>query len=193
MRSFLMTGLAAATALSFSACDAGSDDDGGAVRATTVTELPADPNTGLDAQGRPTGATGRYTLYSLRENRVVPNTDSASTKWDVAFRGATILANQTAGSQGGILLRVGAFADLTVAPDTTYGASVSGSQWYDYANNAITPKAGRVLVVKTPDAKYAKLRVVSYYKGQTPSQDPTASRYYTFDYALQTDGTRRFD
>lgn len=193
MRSFLLLGLAATTALTLAACDSTTDDGSGDIVANRVTELPADPNTGLGPDGRPTGATGRYTFYSLRENKVVPNTDSASTKWDVAFRSSTILANQTAGSKGGILLRVGAFADLAEAPDTTYGASVSGAQWYDYANNIITPKAGRVLVVKTADGKYAKMRLVSYYKGQTASNDPTASRYFTFDYALNTDGDRRFD
>ena len=162
--------------------------------ANLVTELPADPNTGVGSDGRPNGATGRYTFYSLRENKVVPNTDSASTKWDLAFRSSTILANQTAGSQGGILVRVGAFAEFTEAPDTTYSLSVSGSQWYDYANAVVTPKAGRVLAVKTADGKYAKVRIVSYYKGQTPSAtDATASRYYTFEYVLNTDGTRLFD
>ena len=92
MRSFLLIGLAATAALSLSACDSTSDDDGDKIVANLVTELPADPNTGVGSDGRPNGATGRYTFYSLRENKVVPNTDSASTKWDLAFRSSTILA-----------------------------------------------------------------------------------------------------
>ncbi len=188
-----LSAAALAATLALTGCDSASDAPTDTVAARRVTELPADPNTRLGPDGRPAGSTGHFTLYSLRTGAVVPNADSASTKWDVAFRGSTILANRTTGSQGGILVRVGAFADLTMAPDTTYGASVSGSQWYDYANNLITPKAGRVLAVRAADGAYAKLRLVSYYKGQTPTTDPTASRYYTFDYAIQTDGTRRFE
>ena len=114
-------------------------------------------------------------------------------KRQVAFRAATIMANQTAGAQGGILVRKGAFAEITVAPDTAYAPSVSGGQWYTYANGIVSPTPGRTLVVRTADGKYAKIQVLSYYKNQAGSTtDPTASRYYTFDFALQNDGTRSF-
>ncbi len=199
MRSTFFTGLAALSLLAFSACDSTSDSGGVTIEAQTVTNVAADPNTGLDATtGRPTGARGRYTLYSLRENKVIANSDSATNKWDIGFQSSTIIANTGAKGpgQGGILLRVGAFQDLTVAPDTTYGASVSGTQWYDYntATNIISPKAGRTFVLRTGDGKqYAKLRLLSYYKNQVASTDPTASRYYSFEYVLQTDGSRTFD
>ena len=178
------------------ACDAGEPDDPSAtVEGKVVTELAADPNTGIGPTGRPSGATGRFTFYSLRDGAVVPNADSATTKWDLGFRASTIIANRTAGSLGGITVRVGAFQDAVVAPDTAsaYGAQVSGAEWYDYANNLITPTAGRVLFVRTADGKYAKLRILSYYKGQTPSIDPTLGRYFTFEYVLQTDGSARFE
>ncbi len=189
-----MSGLVAG-ALLLAGCDTATDDTAATVTAKRVTELPADPNTSIGASGRPTGATGRFTLYSLRDGAVVANTDSATTKWDVGFRSSTIIANRNTGSQGGLLVRVGAFADLAEAPDTAYGAQATLAQWADYnsATASVTPKAGRVLAVRTADGKYAKLSIVSYYKGQTPSTDPTASRYYTFDYALQSNGTRRFE
>ena len=199
MRNLMTMGLMALALLGLAACDSNTGDGGVTLQAQTVTNLAADPNTGLDATtGRPTGAKGRYTLYSLRENKIIPNTDSATTKWDIGFQSSTIIANggSKGPGQGGLLLRVGAFQDLTVAPDTTYGVQISGSQWYDYnaTANLITPKAGRTIFVRTADgAKYAKMRILSYYKNQQPSIDPTASRYYTFEYVLQANGTARFD
>lgn len=188
---FLPVALAAA-ALVLSACDT-NDDEPGLTATTRVSNIAADPNTGVGSDGRPTGSTGRFTFYSLRENKIIANSDSASTKWDIAFRAATIMANQTAGAQGGILVRKGAFAEITAAPDTVYAPSVSGSQWYTYANAVVTPTPGRTLVVKTADGKYAKIQILSYYKDQTASTtDATASRYYTFDFVLQNDGTTSF-
>ena len=154
----LWLGLAAS--LVGAGCDSPADEET-LSETTRVTALASDPNTGLDASGRPSGATGRFTLYSLRENRIVPNSDSASTKWDLGFRGATILANQTAGAQGGILVRKGAFSELAAAPDTAYAASVSGAQWYTYTGGVVLPTPGRTLVVKTADGKYAKVSILS--------------------------------
>lgn len=194
MRTALLT-LAAAAALVATGCDTTDTDAPGLTATLSAANVPADPYTSIGADGRPTGTTGRFTLYSLRENRIVPNSDSASTKWDLGFRGATILANQTAGAQGGILVRKGAFSELAVAPDTAYAASVSGAQWYTYTGGVALPTPGRTLVVKTADGKYAKVSILSYYRDKNTSvatTDVTASRYYSFEYVLQQDGTRAF-
>ena len=56
---------------------------------------------------------------------------------------------------------------------------------------AITPIAGRTIVLTTGEGGYAKVRILSYYRGNpaTPSGD---SRYYTFEYVVQPDGSRDF-
>lgn len=176
--------------------------------ALTVADLPADPNTEVDPNtGRPTGATGHFTLYSLREGEVVPNADSASTAWDLAFRGTTILTNSgTSGpGEGGAVLLTQPFEAVLEAPaadafevDST-GAPATVSEeagsWYNYnpTTHIVTPVPGRTLVVRTADGRYAKVRILSYYKGN-PDEITTesASRYYTFDYVFQADGSRSF-
>lgn len=176
--------------------------------ALTVADLPADPPTQVDpVTGRPVG-TGAYTYFSLRENEVVPEADSATTAWDLAFRGTTILTNSgTSGpGEGGAVLvaqpfeavveapAAGAFAvDAEGAP-----ATVSDEQgsWYHYnpATHVITPVPGRTLVIRTADGRYAKVRIVSYYKGNPDTVDAdSASRYYTFDYVFQPDGSRTLE
>jgi hypothetical protein len=52
-------------------------------------------------------------------------------------------------------------------------------------------------VIKTSDGKYAKLEMKSYYKGNPDTTTPTfadlatrpASRFYTFRFAYQADGS----
>jgi hypothetical protein len=70
----------------------------------------------------------------------------------------------------------------------------SGNGWYNYNpnTNVVSPIPGRTVVVRTADGEaYAKIRFISYYEGAP--EDPTAgedeSRYYTFEYVIQTDGT----
>ena len=169
---------------------------------TAVTSLapqPAAP-TGSGAPGTPR----HYTFYSFVTKAEVPYTDSASTKWDVAFRGTTILTN--AGSsgpgQGGAQVAVGTtYEAQTTAPTTGYAVDAatgkaiptgSGNGWYNYngATNVITPVAGRVLLIRTALGKYAKMEVQNYY--QNAPANPTSaspSGYYTFRYSYQTDGS----
>ncbi len=190
-----------------SACDDSSTsamDNAVPIVAERVTDLPSDPIIGL-VDGRPVGA-GLYTFYSLRENRVVAREDSASTQWDVAFRGTTILVNGgTSGpGQGAGLLLDGIFSEITEAPasgfetDSENGPALktgSGNSWYNYnpATNVVSPIPGRVLVVRTAGGTYAKLSMLSYYRGmpENPTGDMEA-RYVSFDYILQPDGSRQF-
>lgn len=73
----------------------------------------------------------------------------------------------------------------------------SGNGWYNYdpSTHLIMPIPGRTIVVRTADGRFAKMRILSYYKG---APDPGAlnpeahpSRYYTFEYVFQPDGSRR--
>lgn len=191
-------------ALGLTACDSNSDDDGGTVNldAVTVTDLPADPPVAVGPMG-PVG-TGHYTFFSLRDNEVV--TDSASTAWDLGFRATDIIVNGgTSGpGQGQAQVVEGLFEEITEAPaggwatDSASGKAIpsgSGNGWYNYnpASMTITPIPGRVLLVRTADGRYAKLRIVSYYKGAPETPDlQSESRYYTFEYVVQPDGSRTF-
>jgi len=191
------------------ACDNGDPDDNpDPIQAEVVNDLAADPITGFDPNtGQPIGA-NRFTFYSLREDRFVPNADSASTEWDLGFKGTEIIVNGgvSGPGEGAALVWTGAFEDLTEAPadgyatDTEEGNAIptgSGNGWYNYNPqvNLVTPIPGRVLVVQTADGRYAKVRILSYYRGAPETPDPATdqARYYTFEYVFQPDGTRSFE
>lgn len=183
------------------------------ITAVTVKDIPADTVVGLSAQGMPI-TNGIYTFYSLERNTIVPNTDSASTKWDIAFMATRIITNGgTSGSGlGGAFVYTGLFDDLKTIPTdsvfktdnapTSYAITTgSGNGWYTYdqLTSLITPLAGRVLVIKTASGKYAKMEITCYYKGgvtlsasATDMEKLTKQRYYTFRYAYQPNGTKTF-
>jgi hypothetical protein len=181
--------------------------------ATTVNDLPADTIVGITPQGQPFGA-GKFTFYSLEKNAIVANTDSASTKWDLAFNGTKILTNSgnSGSGLGGAFIQIGLFDELkTISSDSVFktdnGPSSyavtfgSGKGWYTYdpIKNLVTPLAGRVLVVRTASGKYAKVEIIAYYKGGATlaatapdAEKITKQRYYTFRYIFQPNGTKNF-
>ena len=183
------------------------------VTAVTVKDIPADTVVGLSAQGIPL-TNGKYTFYSLERNTIVPNTDSASTKWDIAFMATKIITNGgTSGTGlGGAFVYTGLFDALTTIPTdsvfktdnapTSYAITTgSGKGWYNYdgLNNLITPLAGRVLVIKTASGKYAKMEILCYYKGgvtlaatASDADKLNKQRYYTFRFSYQPNGTKTF-
>ena len=150
------------------------------ITAITVNNLPADTVLGINTTtGMPFSA-GKYTFFSLERNAIVPNTDSASTQWDLAFASNKILTNGGTSGKGlgGAFVYVGLFDDLKSIPSdsvfktdnapasfaVTFG---SGKGWYvyDQLTSLITPLAGRVLVIRTASGKYAKVEIINYYKG----------------------------
>ena len=148
---------------------------------------------------------GHYTFFSIRENKIIPLSDSATTKWDLAFFSTRILTNNgTSGSGiGGAAVLTQSFDEITSAPaDSVFkkdnGTALaiptgSGNGWYNYNPTAyvITPIAGRTIVVLTADGKYAKVEILSYYQN-APSNLTMADvpRYYTFRFKFQTDGSK---
>jgi len=181
------------------------------VSAITVKDLAADTVTGLGVDGRPQSA-GTTTYYSLADNKVIASTDAASTKWDIAFSSTKILINGgTSGPGiGGAFVYVGLFdalktipADSNFATDNTNAASFaiplgSGRAWYTYdgLTTLVSPIAGRVLVIRTATGKFAKIEIVSYYKGGVTLPASASvndklfkQRYYTFRYANQPNGS----
>ncbi|WP_428235965.1 HmuY family protein [Gracilimonas sp.] len=140
------------------------------------------------------------TYFDLDTGEIVE--DSASSQWDIAFSGTAISAN--AENDGGIMALNIPFADVTEAP--TEGYEESNTSWYTYTGNtppvhAVLPVDGLTLVVQTPEGKYAKVRMISYYKGNpdTSTQEfadtntRPESRYFTFEYAVQTAGSVNFE
>ena len=184
------------------------------VTAITISNLPADTVLGINpTTGMPTSA-GKYTFFSLERNELVPNSDSATTKWDLAFASTKILTNGgTSGTGlGGAFIYTGLFDEVKTIPSDsvfktdnapasyaiTYG---SGKGWYvyDQLTSLITPLAGRVLMIRTASGKYAKLEIINYYKGgvtlpatASDSDKLSKQRYYTFRYTYQPNGTKSF-
>jgi len=163
-------------------------------------------------------------LSSSNTDMAARRQDSTATVWDIGFKGTTIIFNGgTSGpGNGAAQLLTEAFSDVLEAPADGYitdGSNTScpmiqtpvgpvpgsayaictGSDngWYNYNSSTliILPIAGRTIVLQTADGKYAKMRILSYYKDNPASPDANSSldRYYTFEYILQPDGGRNFE
>ncbi|MFK5981272.1 MAG: HmuY family protein [Flavobacteriaceae bacterium] len=185
----------------FSSCS--SDDD-------TITALPVESELiqNLNApqeggQGQP--VYGEFTKFNFATGQ----TTTSDTNWDIALRGTIILIN--GGVKTGIddePNRTGNaaayIANGTMSSVTSVDASRlredsenvqaiptgSGTGWYLYAGaptHLITPIAGKILVFKTNDGKYAKMEILSYYKDAPANPDAfqDLDKYYTFNYIYQ--------
>ena len=202
--SFPTLSLVLLLALSVAACDSnGSNDQPEEVVAARAADIPSDPIVGLGSDGRPVGQNA-FTFFSLRTGEIVASSDSASTGWDLGFKGSTIIVNGGTSGPGNGAAQVveGLFSEVTEAPeggwsqDSAAGYAIptgSGAGWYNYnfATQVLSPIPGRVLLIRTADGRYAKISMISYYQGapDTPGADDTA-RYITFDYVFQPDGSR---
>lgn len=164
-----------------------------------ISNIAADPDT---------PRTERFTLYSIANQTIVPNTDSASNAWDIGFRGTTIIVNggNIRTGAGGAYIYEGIYDEfLEVPADANFRQdnsesdlaipTGSGNGWYNYnpIANVISPLAGKVLVIRTADGKFAKIEIVSYYEN-APANPSAAdrSRFYSFRLAYQPDGSRKF-
>lgn len=200
-RLFLLT----VFSFALTACDTTTDNGTNVLlQGVTIKDLaPLNPGSN---NGQPTPPT-KFTLFSLKDQTQVANADSNSTKWDLGFRGTTVILNGgTSGpgtAQGQVI--TGDFDTLVQAPLTGYIADAkpnyaiplgSDKGWYNYnpATMLIAPIPGKILLVKTTGGNYAKIQILSYYKGAPVSPNATtdASRYYTFRYVYQSDGTPTF-
>ncbi len=195
-----MIGAAVMLALATVSCQRPKDEE------VTPTEsaLPVVRVTNLAVQP----STGSFTLYSLKDNKQVANSDSATTKWDIGFRSTTLIFNAASRGPGagGALMQTGIFSDFATAPTTGYRLDTSavappvyavipssGKGWYDYnaTANTITPSAGKFIAVRTAEGKYAKLEILSYYKDAPATPDATSiARNYNFRFVYQPNGTK---
>ncbi|MBO9199174.1 MULTISPECIES: HmuY family protein [Niastella] len=199
--------IAAALVVTTSACKKDSDSTPAPLEAKTVTDINANP-----------ADNGGFSMYfNLTTGTSVPATDSATNKWDIAFKTTTIKVNSGTsgpGTASAQLVTTG-FDDLIDAPENGYATdgatgfaipAGTGNGWYSYTGaaasgpqHAILPIAGKTIVVKTVNGKYAKIQIVSYYKGNpnvsTAEFADLAKRplggYYTIRYMVQADGSRK--
>lgn len=159
--------------------------------ATTAKDIPGD-----------TANTGHYTFYRLSDSSIVSLADSATTKWDIAFRGTSIIVNSGSsgpGAAAGQVLTGVDFDTLSMAPEAGYNVDAPntpalGKTWYSYnpTNHLISIVPGKIFVLKTADGKYAKLQLLGYYKGAPASPKPEEpARFFTFKYVIQKDGSRK--
>lgn len=187
--------------LAFVACS--DDDDDGpiliAVESNTASNIPA-PQTGGFGQGE---VGGPFTKFSFATGTV---TDS-DTEWDIAFRGLRIAVNggaetgtndePTRNGNAGAAIVDGTFASVDSADGLTFAQDAMGAfavpagsdnGWYNYNPmiNVVTPLAGKILVFRTHDGKFAKVEILSYYRDAptdiTPEIANNDFRFYTFNY-----------
>ena len=148
--------------------------------------------------------TGKYEKFSFSEGDTVSHEN-----WDVALRGTTIIVNggdsysvnqpERTGNAA-VYIATGVMSDIRTVDlskleqDNTSGLAIvddlgiSGDGWasYDMSTHIISPIAGRILVFRTHDNKYAKMEILYYY--DSPNPDPSNGDYggyYTFNYVYQ--------
>lgn len=218
-RSILSLAILAGVVVSFTGCN--EEEEPLPVVATTVNDLNADyaPYENPLPTNRPPlriGATNKFILFRFKTGAIVPNADSTSSNWDIGFRSTTIIVNSGTSGPGSSMAQIisGTLDAVTEAPMDGYksdnkNATVaadkyaiqtgSGNGWYTYtaSSNLIVPIAGKIIVVKTSDNRYAKFEILSYYKGKpvSPSPEPAGTdkdRYYTFRYVYQPNDTNSF-
>ena len=183
---------------SFLACSDDSDDLLPVV-SITIEDLHAPQEGGM---GQP--ISGPFTKFDFDTGM---ETDS-ETDWDIAFRATDIIVNggssmgtidePTRNGDGGAYIAMGTMADVTevdvsmFAQDSENGYAImsgSGNGWYTYTGPPtflVTPTAGRILVFKTADGKFAKVEILSYYQGAPDSPDAFTDQSRSVSYTHLT-------
>ena len=147
-------------------------------------------------------ANSAFTKFSFSSGEIT--TDAK--KWDIAFRSTTIIVNagensgaanepdRDSDSKAGGYVYAGTFASLKKVDDSKFKKDTksafaiphgSDQGWYVYnrTTHVISPIPGKVLVFRTHDGKYAKVEILSYYKGSPKKIDKSSTgQYYTFNY-----------
>ena len=173
----------------------------------TVTNLHA-PTT--SRPGEPPA--GTYVLYSFAKEDTV-----SDNSWDIALRATDILVNGgvKGGSEepertgkGGAYIASDAYFNVKEAPaDTEFKqdsqndtAIPRGSEngWYIYNSQTyvVSPIAGKILIIKTHDGKFAKMKINSYYKDspESPNGLTDQGQHYSFVFTYQpNEGLRSFE
>ena len=193
------------------ACNQASDDASEQVskEVKKVVDLKAVVKMTPTAQGPSYDyANSEFTKFSFAKG----STTTDAKKWDIAFRSTTIIVNagensgtpnepdRDPNSKAGGYVYTGSFASLKTVEDSKLKKDTksvfaiphgSGNGWYNYnrTTHAITPIPGKVLVFRTHEGKYAKVEILSYYKGNPEKIDKNSKgQYYTFNYVYLENG-----
>jgi hypothetical protein len=155
--------------------------------------------------------TGKFEKFSFSEGDTVSHDN-----WDVAFSGTTIIVNggdsynvnhpERIGNAA-VYIAIGVMSDIKtvdvgrLTQDNELGPAIiddlgiSGQGWasYNHESHILSPIAGKILVFRTHDNKYAKMEILYYYN----SEDPQPSQgdyggFYTFNYVYQSNGDINF-
>lgn len=183
--------------IGFASCDSDDEPIVLEVESKKIENLHA-PQIGSAAPNTPP-ISGPFTKFNFATGEIT----TSDTDWDIAFRGTSIVINGGASStavdepnrtgEGAAYVASGTMATITevntslLMQDASDGYAIptgSGNGWYTYnpQNYTISPIAGKILVIKTHDGKYAKVEILSYYKDKDVTKE---SRYYTFNYVYQ--------
>jgi hypothetical protein len=144
-----------------------------------------------------------FQFYSFSENRLMTENEP----WDLAFKGTTIRTNSDQNVKAALI--DGIFHEINEVPesanfrmDTDEELAIptgSGNGWYNYnpGTHTIKPIPGKVILIQTASGNYAKVEILSYYKGNPSDEelDPFTHEgaTYTFQFVLQPNGTTNFE
>jgi hypothetical protein len=155
--------------------------------------------------------TGKFEKFSFSEGDTVSHKN-----WDVAFSGTTIIVNggdsysdnqPERTENAAVYIATGIMSDVRTVDLTKLeqdnasgpaiiddlGISEQGWASYNISTHILSPTAGKVLVFRTHDNKYAKMEILYFY--DTPNPIPSEGDFggfYTFNYVYQSAGEINF-
>ena len=190
-------------AIVFTACKKESPAPIDTVITATITELDAQAATFIpNPPPAPPTITGDYTKFSFAEGNVVEGDN-----WDVAFRSTSIIFNGGVASNSSqpnrtgnaaVYIIDGTMEDISLVDESLLlqdgatstaiiddmGIQQMGWCVYDFTTNMISPIAGKILVVRTHDNKYAKIEILNFYDSAFSN---VYGGFYTFNYVYQSE------
>lgn len=191
MKKTILTGMITAAAMIFILSSCKKDD---VVTVTTIQKT--------DSLKVNFSSNSSFTFFSFKNDALVANADSATTKWDFGLRFTTFILNSRAYGPGnaGAILQNSIYSNVTAAPSTGYAYDTTTSQkaikdgsWYDYnpVTRSFAPKAGQTFFFITADNKYVKMELLAV--DYEPFVGPMPVRLiYRFRYTYQANGTTGF-
>jgi hypothetical protein len=189
-------------------CKKDNNNSSGSKDATVVTDLPG------DTAATP-GSPAKAIYFSFVSNTTVDSSQKKTGNWDIAFtniynsyvtinNGTNPISPGYGGStQGALYLVNKPFDSVKTVPASTE-VNVNGSAgmdgypsaswpgWYQYnvTTHILTTIQGKTLVIRMANGKYAKLEMISLYKGNPASPSlSTPVPYLSFRYWVQQDGS----
>ena len=131
-------------------------------------------------------------LYFDFESAGQVDEDDADSPWDIAFRRVVIKSNGGVSGDGNVEVAIvdeTSFDEVLVPPAEGWVTDIEGNgfirdpggtafnqdPWYDYdlINHTLSPKEGRIYVVRTVEGNFFKLRMDAYYDEDAVSAHPS--------------------